>query len=544
MTLARDWLQECLDKHSNCPPGLRDVALPTRVIYVGSSARDPFLHESKGETGKYASLSYCWGRPPHPWITTPSTLDDRRQSIPLQDLPKTIRDAVVITRHLGIQWLWVDALCIIQKSADWDKEAGRMGDYYGNATVTISADGSTNSHTGCFVSGNRRLSTAVPVMFEGRPARIYVRVMGAWPLEGSHPPMGTPGSIPNMLSTRGWALQEQLLSPRILRYTSSELVWECATHMRCECSVRPKKPLVMLLRRRLIREGYPSRTALDEAKSSRNVKEVLDGLLLQWNQVVYDFSLRSLTYASDRLPALSGLAAVMQRRTGDEYIAGLWKNELAIWLCWQTHIPQGTATGALGSLQSPSSRQLSYCAPSWSWASVTGPVHIPLADREFVGGKEALESPIDIRLDILGVYCTPAGSNLFGSLSNGELRCSGRAMLVTLHRHRETAQLYVKCLRSSGTSDPPTALVYRDTYDHNSEIEVGRSYTLLIVLSHRPARNDPEYPSLMYGLLLLESRIGTYKRVGLAVGFPNEVIGRYFTADWEAVAETMEMVLV
>ena len=314
--------------------------------------------------------------------------------------------------------------------------------------------------------------------------------------------------------------------------------------MRCECSVRPKKPLVMLLRRRLIREGYPSRTALYEAKSGRNVKEVRNGLLLRWNQVVYDFSLRSLTYASDRLPALSGLAAVMQRRTGDEYIAGLWKNELAIWLCWQTHIPQGTATGALGSLQSPSSRQLSYCAPSWSWASVTGPVHIPLADREFVGGKEALESPIDIRLDILGAYCTPAGSNLFGSLSNGELRCSGRAMLVALHRHRETAQLYVKCLRSSGTSDPPTALVYRDTYDHNSEIEVGRSYTLLIVLSHRPARNDPEYPSLMYGLLLLESRIGTHKRVGLAVGFPNEVIGRYSTADWEAVAETMEMVLV
>jgi hypothetical protein len=539
MSLANSWLKDCLERHSTCPSGPDHLGgvLPTRVLEIEPDGTHSRLLTTRGSIGRYSALSYSWGAPPHPWKTTLSTLPSQAKSIVTQDLPRTLRDAITITCKLGLRYLWIDALCIIQDSDDWAIEAGKMGDYYRNATVTISADGSVDSHSGCFVRGDRRSSTSVPVLFNNQDAVLHVRAKGAWPLDGSHPPMASKSGISNKLITRGWTLQEYLLSPRILHCTQRELVWECASAMPCECKLLPDKPSPMLLKKRLIRENYLPRPLLQKQQASHDAV-VPSGFLLYWGNVVADFTTRDLTYPSDRLPALSGLAVMIQKRDPENaYVAGLWKKRLPVWLCWQTHIPvQGSKT--------PSNRQATYCAPTWSWASTTGRIVMPTTLENYIWIKQQeFRASIDIKLEVISVVCIPAAPNLLGNLRNGELRCKGIAVPVTLQKTKATQHLYViadLCVDETR----PTALVYRDTYEDNGDIEIGCSYVFLVVLSQLTAHGDPRYPSLTYGMLLKKRQGEGYERVALVVGYPDyEGIGAYFIESWEAVSKIVELTI-
>ncbi|ROV90939.1 hypothetical protein VPNG_10092 [Cytospora leucostoma] len=97
------------------------------------------LVEDQGSHVQYAILSYCWG----PSLaqqaarTLQSNLEQRRGGFTLSSLTPTLRDSVVFTRHLGIQYIWIDALCIVQDGTEWQTEAGRMMQYYAGAYVTI-----------------------------------------------------------------------------------------------------------------------------------------------------------------------------------------------------------------------------------------------------------------------------------------------------------------------------------------------------------------------------------------------------------------------
>jgi hypothetical protein len=120
---------------------VEDGSLPTRLINIGSAdgKQNPFLWECRGSERCYAALSYCWGTST-PFTTRINSYKDRLQGFTLDELPKTVRDAVVITRMLGLQFLWVDALCIIQgDSIDWQRESSKMDNIYGNASITIAA---------------------------------------------------------------------------------------------------------------------------------------------------------------------------------------------------------------------------------------------------------------------------------------------------------------------------------------------------------------------------------------------------------------------
>lgn len=116
-TISR-WLQECEESHASLcafQRGPEFPALPTRCIEVGESdgSIEPHLFISNGCHGRYTTLSHCWGK--HlPFKSTESTLASVTAGIHFDALPKTYRDAISITRGLGIRYIWIDSLCIVQ----------------------------------------------------------------------------------------------------------------------------------------------------------------------------------------------------------------------------------------------------------------------------------------------------------------------------------------------------------------------------------------------------------------------------------------------
>ncbi|TVY55546.1 hypothetical protein LCER1_G002742 [Lachnellula cervina] len=95
-------------------------------------------------------------------------------SSPLKDfglhyrLPPSFRDAVIVTRELGIRYLWIDSLCIVQDDLDdWRKESAQMDRIYGMSFLTIIAAGASHSQGGCFVPRAIRFP---PVAVELHPA--------------------------------------------------------------------------------------------------------------------------------------------------------------------------------------------------------------------------------------------------------------------------------------------------------------------------------------------------------------------------------------
>ncbi|KAH7066342.1 heterokaryon incompatibility protein-domain-containing protein [Paraphoma chrysanthemicola] len=184
IALARAWLLHCLTDHRKCSASVTSPpSLPTRVIDVGSSHQEPKLLQTGARPGIYCSLSYCWGK--HPFLrTTKATLAKHQESIPLDELPKTLRDAILIARQLSIRYIWIDALCIVQDDLnDWAHESKLMASIYQNAILTIVAAAADDTTKGCFQPRSR--NRVWPVKIPDEPS-IRHRKLVLEPGEDGH----------------------------------------------------------------------------------------------------------------------------------------------------------------------------------------------------------------------------------------------------------------------------------------------------------------------------------------------------------------------
>ena len=217
------WLSRCLEgSHPFCPP-IHESLLPSRVIEVLSKdSRHVQLYLSaSGEHGRYAALSYCWGIQQH-YVTELDTLQHRINGIPTSSLPKTIQDAIHITRQLSIQYLWVDSLCIIQDSDD-DKsqEISRMPQIYKNAVVTISADRASDCQDG-FLNQAVHKDRIPGVTSAKIPYRSANGTVGHLRLRQAIPY----SRVDQPIHQRAWTFQEYFLSSRILSF-GHQLLLRC-----------------------------------------------------------------------------------------------------------------------------------------------------------------------------------------------------------------------------------------------------------------------------------------------------------------------------
>jgi hypothetical protein len=175
----------------------------------------------KRRTGEIVTLSHCWcSGSIQPQTTTKDTLEDRISLVEFDASSKTFAQAVEITRSLGVRYLWIDSLCIIQDSQeDWARESEKMGDIYHSATLTLSAASAQNTTQGLFPDPNERRS--LQTVFElscpglsGTTSLIVVRPRhhdpsNPWKLSHASTTCGK-----SKLSTRGWVIQESTY-PRV-----------------------------------------------------------------------------------------------------------------------------------------------------------------------------------------------------------------------------------------------------------------------------------------------------------------------------------------
>jgi hypothetical protein len=151
-TVAKQWLNECTTEHRLCARK-KNASLPTRLIDIGvSTTISPRLCETSevASCTKYATLSHCWGQYMPKKLLQDSFLSMKNR-IELSDLSKTFQDVMKIAQYLGVRYIWIDSLCIIQDSQeDWQKESGLMGQVYSNSVCNISATGASDGSKGLF----------------------------------------------------------------------------------------------------------------------------------------------------------------------------------------------------------------------------------------------------------------------------------------------------------------------------------------------------------------------------------------------------------
>ncbi|KAM5349512.1 hypothetical protein ACJ41O_006017 [Fusarium nematophilum] len=330
-----------------------DTVLPTRVLHVGDSeSPDSIVRLQINETetrGAYLALSYCWGDQNQEALFQlhENNLKDLKSGVELSRLSQSIQDAIIATRKLGFKYLWVDALCIIQDDyADKDQELSRMSTIYKNATLTLAAGTAASASEGFLQNVGSDNDPYLPsykltIPMEDRQQRgtIY---LSAEPYEPEHP-----------LDTRGWTLQEFMLSSRMLIFSNYELLWQCK-----EVEIQSVTGIEGGLEYQQPLESLPWTAFDDEAEPYFGILDQ-DKLYL-WKTIVLQYTDRKLTKPDDRLRAVQGIKTELEKLWCDTNIYGHWKKWFVQQLVW--YKPE---------MDKVETRHLKR-APSWSWASVDG----------------------------------------------------------------------------------------------------------------------------------------------------------------------------
>ncbi|CAG8962214.1 hypothetical protein HYFRA_00005267 [Hymenoscyphus fraxineus] len=386
LNLIEQWIRKCNDNHEYCsqtgPP-----PLPTRVVDIGEGAEPaPRLLVTNKKHGYYTTLSYIWGGPISK-RTTMSCFESYCNSIPLETLPKSFRDAARITKALGIRYLWIDALCIIQDSKeDWENECPQMCSIYQNSYITIAAPSSPSAEAGFL----QRRSEPICLPYYDSERTLAGEM---WLQVGRNNfPEGA------LLRDRGWVLQEEVFSRRTIFFGIEQNYFECYENIHYDYSA---------LREQVKTPNKPDLKLLYESGSDKG-----GGI---WSDIVQAYSPRSLTFPTDKLAALSGIAKAFSLATGYHYLAGHWRENLIPSLTWRKSLRNRNKVFRLND---------TYKAPSWSWASVDGDIDFPRwkpGDRSNSGSPELVDVSVDL-----------AGSDPFGQVSSGSLTIRAKVKMAKM----------------------------------------------------------------------------------------------------------------
>lgn len=298
-------------------------------------------------------------------------MHSHRRNIPRAQLPPTFHQAVQVCEHLGLDFLWIDSLCIVQDDdTDWANESAKMGIVYQAAEIVISADGAKSSSEGLFT---KRIQALRLNASSGRRSAIPVSLYGRSAIEHAHHTSGhVKESWREPLSQRAWVLQEWLLARRVLHFGKQEVVWDCRHSLECECqgfalllANDPVSAHQQNLQERRVLRGAIANVTTDPHSSYRD----WFNLVRLWTEIVAEYTARSLTKHRDRLTAIGGLAGVIVNSSQlsgiGRYTSGLFGHEAPNSLVLATQVLWSRRGDS-----KPHPRPALRLAPTWSWAAI------------------------------------------------------------------------------------------------------------------------------------------------------------------------------
>ncbi|KAI9866737.1 MAG: hypothetical protein M1813_000679 [Trichoglossum hirsutum] len=350
--LYRKWLACCREYHSKaCCVEAADLAkMKLRLINIDENR---VVEASRDD--KYAALSYVWGVPDQLKLvkkTVPRLTSVGGLSEDFPDVPKTIRDAMSVAAKLGSNYLWVDALCIVQDDEeDVPRQMKQMDKIYGCATFTI-------------VSTGLNVDAGIPGLSPRTPNQIGHEI-GDIQLINSLP------TLSQALSTsewdyRGWTLQEKALSRRLLIFTESQAYWHCNSAIYAEDTnlelLKDARSLSQIV------EHYEEYS--DELRRTYKPSPT-NSVDYQYNSLLRSYMTRSLTKQCDAINAFTGVLNILEDKLGSPH-QGLPSLKFDGAMLWQIdgHFPD--------------SRRNEF--PSWSWAGWEGSKGVRMDE----GGLETL----------------------------------------------------------------------------------------------------------------------------------------------------------
>ncbi|KAI0888758.1 HET-domain-containing protein [Annulohypoxylon maeteangense] len=424
--LWRYWFRTCSESHPVCREkelGLQHF-LPSRLIEIldtGDTLHWRLVSGLDINTTRYVTLSHCWGESEHIKLIKDKVAPFREKQ-PESILPQTYRDAIRVALSLGVPYIWIDSICIIQDDPDdWKNQASLMGQIYHNACCNIAASWGTDGTDGCFNPERSCLksdvSTRIKMDGDHGPEEYLVTDEDIYKSEVIEAP----------LNRRGWVIQERYLARKQLSFAKSQVYWECL-----ELSASEDFP-----------KGIPKQMQDPYQESMASAKPSLNPvgrsqLRFIWSKVVESYSMCDLTKPSDKTVALAGLASEMKAATGYTYLAGLWEEDIEKQLLWESREPS----------QHFPLKHSPYIAPTWSWMSLDGPVrydtkygyqHI----QEYTRSRYGPSCPPLIR--ILKASIEAGSSDNMHSFVSGTLELRGiaiRAVATRIMDFRSPGSMY------------------------------------------------------------------------------------------------------
>ncbi|KAH8686168.1 heterokaryon incompatibility protein-domain-containing protein [Ilyonectria robusta] len=477
------WVAAC-DKHDRCAQ--QDRTMPTRVIDVGDETTGnsvKLVETTVDDQERYIALSYCWGIGTKQYVTTEAIVAERKQGIDVSTLPKTFQDAIALSRQLGVRYIWIDSLCICQDQIhEWERESTKMAAVYTNAYLTVAATGVDSSDGGLFFSRNPPRSIELPYISGETSGTVLVHPL---PFDREIIKQYHTEMRDEPLTQRAWGFQERVLSRRILHFAKHQVYYECIEGTQTENGLTlPDRFQYAYDALDKTKTEMIEKTFSGKPRRKRSSNEVLQ----QWYGLLWGYGGRKLTWASDKLPAMSGLARIYHEILQDEYLAGVWKTNIVEGICWQ-------------GLDCSSPPNDEYRAPSWSWASVDG-----IAATGF-SGNDYLATAIDSHVEV-------DGENPFGKVKNGWLRLKAPLVPLTLSDTKgPTGHMFLRTLDGD-----EGCYAGFDVIDRNSKVSAEKVRAMqlfaLIMVRTAPTEDDPDST---YFALIVEpagSEMETFRRIG------------------------------
>jgi hypothetical protein len=426
--------------------------------------------ETSGRSLVYLTLSHRWGNIGAS-MTKKENYAARLSSIDCSELSLTFQHAISITRSLGISYLWIDAMSIVQDDEqDWEEECPKMASIYQHSLLTLFAADPSSPTSGLLhprgeEKGKQPIASSLCYRDSAgeRKGRLDLTYLSRY----DETDILDPGWR-SILTSRAWITQERIFSPRKLYFGVEQMYWECGQGRWLE-----RTHSFAVSKHQVCEDGRSLEANITEK-----------GLWAWWRDFVEQYSRCKLTYETDRLPAISGIAKQIHTLTDSHYIAGIWEEHLLDSLMWRRNQPNTLRR-----------KDHHYTAPSWSWAAGPGAC-------EFPHGQSQTRHSF---LEILSLDVVRHGLDPYGRVKQGSLWVRGW-IKVFPERHHMNDGVF-----SGGGRDIEIWHVADDHVEDSSK-------TVTVLLAYRDFQPRTTAPFFrLEGMSLKQTSIvNRYMRIGYA----------------------------